>query len=249
MKRKITITLTIAGLLGLAGVLYAANQSFFGGAQNPTSDTKSAGGGAAPAATHVFFSNVHNPAPFPNQAGPLGVAAAPADLIATEYCAFGNPDPTFTNVDKVACDGSFATIAQIATPGGGGCAELYMTIAPTQSANAGFSPRDYFITAGPNIWQLRPPDPAVVFATIPDSGCAPDHTGITFDKVGTFGNNMLVTCKFSGSVWTVDGNGLVTLVGNFHSAGQIGEIESPAVVPTTFGPFGGQLWVGDEDYP
>src|ERR1043166_4462992 len=90
MKRRTTITLTIAGLLGLAGVLYAANPSFFGGAQNPTSDTKSAGGGAAPAATHVFFSNVHNPAPSPNQAGPLGVAAAQADLIATEYWAFGN---------------------------------------------------------------------------------------------------------------------------------------------------------------
>src|SRR5438094_8395786 len=97
MKRKITITLTIAGLLGLAGVLYAANQSFFGGAQNPTSDTKSAGGGAAPAATHVFFSNVHNPEPPPNQAGPIGLAAAPADLIATDYCGFTG----FTRIDKV----------------------------------------------------------------------------------------------------------------------------------------------------
>ena len=26
-------------------------------------------------------------------------------------------------------------------------------------------------------------------------------------------------------------------------------IENPAVVPRTFGPFGGQLWVSDEDYP
>src|SRR5246127_3925514 len=125
MKRKTTITLTIAGLLGLAGILYATGNL-------------------------SFFSNVHNPDPPPNQAGPIGVAAAPADLIATEYCSFTG----FTNVDKVDCFGGFATIAMIPTPGGGGCEELYMAIAPTQAANAGFTPRDYFITAGPNIWQL-----------------------------------------------------------------------------------------------
>src|SRR6202035_2834149 len=126
MKRKTTITLTIAGLLGLAGMLYAANHDFFGGGQG--GPTKAPPSPAAPNQLASFFSGVHNPAPFPNQAGPLGVAAAPADLIATEYCAFGNPDPTFTNVDKVACDGSFATIGQIVTPNGGGGQELYMTI-------------------------------------------------------------------------------------------------------------------------
>ncbi len=60
---------------------------------------------------------------------------------------------------------------------------------------------------------------------------------------------MLVTCKFSGGVWSVDGTGAVANVGNFRSAGPIGEIENPAVVPRGFGPFGGQLWVSDEDYP
>src|SRR4029077_8295091 len=141
-----------------------------------------------PASLASFFSGVHNPDPSPNQAGPIGVAAAPADLIATEYCSFTG----FTNVDKVACDGSFSTIAQIPTPGGGGCEELYIAIAPNQSANAGFTPRDYFVTSGPNIWQIRLPNPPTLFAVIPDSGCSPDHTGITFDHEGTFGNDMLV---------------------------------------------------------
>ena len=247
MKRKTTITLTIAGLLGLAGVLYAANQTFFNNNAQAASPYAGpvAGGSAAPFATHVFFSGVHNPDPSPNQAGPIGVAAAPADLIATEYCGFTG----MTNVDKVDCTGGFATIAMIPTPNGGGCEELYMTIAPSQSANAGFTPRDYFITAGPNIYQLRLPNPPTLFAVIPDSGCSPDHTGITFDKEGQFGNDMLVTCKFSGGVWKVNGTGVVTNVGNFHSAGPIGEIENPAVVPRGFGPFGGQLWVSDEDYP
>src|ERR1700758_3922388 len=186
MKRTTTITLTIAGLLGLAGMLYAANHDFFKGEDGPTKAPPSP---PAPAASHFFFSGVHNPAPSPNQAVPLGVAAAPADLIATEYCAFGNPDPTFTNVDKVACDGSFATIAQIMTPNGGGCQELYMTIAPTESANAGFTPRDYFITAGQNIYQLRLPNSPTLFAQIPDGGCSNpgDHTGITFDHEGAMG--------------------------------------------------------------
>src|ERR1051325_7257749 len=124
MKRKTTIALTIAGSLGLVGTLY--------GTGNLT-----------------FFSNVHNPDPPPNQAGPIGVAAAPADLIATEYCSFTG----MTNVGTGDCAGGFATIGTVMTPGGGGCQELYMTIAPTQSANVGFSPRDYFITSGPNIYR------------------------------------------------------------------------------------------------
>jgi hypothetical protein len=246
MKRKTTITLTIAGLVGLAGMLYATNHDFFGGGQEPA--LHSAGPTvepAAPAATHFFFSGVHNPDPSPNQAGPIGVAAAPADLIASEYCDFSG----FTIIDKVDCTGGFAPIALIPTPGGGGCEELYMTIAPNQSTNAGFTPRDYFITDGAKIYQLRLPNSPTLFAIIPDAGCAPDHTGITFDKEGTFNNDLLVTCKFSGGVWAVDGSGTVTNVGNFHSAGQIGEIENPAVVPRGFGPFGGQLWVSDEEYP
>src|ERR1700756_2490927 len=153
MKRTTTIALTIAGLLGLAGMLYAANHQLFGGVEDPGLHARPTGAPPAPAVpnqTASFFSGVHNPDPSPNQAGPIGVAAAPADLIATEYCGFTG----FTNVDKVDCFGGFATIAMIPTPGGGGCEELYMAIAPTQAANAGFTPRDYFITAGPNIWQL-----------------------------------------------------------------------------------------------
>ncbi len=176
------------------------------------------------------------------------MAAAPADLIATEYCSFTG----FTNIDKVDCFGGFAPIAQIPTPGGGGCQELYLTIAPTQAANAGFTPRDYFVTSGPNIWQIRLPNPPTLFAVIPDAGCSPDHTGITFDHEGALGQfafDMIVTCKFSGGVWAVDGTGNVNPVGNFHSGGQIGEIENPAVVPRAFGPHGGELWVSDEDYP
>jgi hypothetical protein len=176
------------------------------------------------------------------------VAAAPGDLIATEYCGFTG----FTNIDKIDCMGGFVPIGQIPTPFGGGCYELYVAIAPNQSANAGFTPRDYFVTDGPNVYKIRLPDPPTLFATIPDGGCSNpgDHTGITFDHEGIFGFNMIVTCKGSGGVWKVDGAGNPTNVGFVVDNNmQPRTIENPAVVPRAFGPFGGQLWVSDEDYP
>ena len=91
-------------------MLYAANQSFFKG--TPGGPTKAPRRLVAPDATHFFFSGVHNPDPSPNQAGPIGVAAAPADLIASEYCSFTG----FTNVDKVDCGGGFAPIATNSRP-------------------------------------------------------------------------------------------------------------------------------------
>lgn len=53
MKKK-TITLTIAALLGLAGVLYAANHSFFSGVQDPTFH-------AGPIAQKEESARIHSP--------------------------------------------------------------------------------------------------------------------------------------------------------------------------------------------
>ena len=220
MKRKTTITLTIAALLGLAGVLY---------------------GGA------TFFSPDRDPQ---GQTGPIGVAASQTGLFATDYCtATGVP---LRNINSIDCQGNATLLAQIPTTPG--CEEMYMAIAPLQSLAAGFVPRDIFITHGPMIYQLRPPAPITLFATIPDPGCSPDHTGITFDHTGPpgiFGNKMILTC-IDGSVWTVDGTGQpsVTNIANVTFNGQGLEIEGPAVVPLSFGgPHAGQLWVANENYP
>ena len=130
------------------------------------------------------------------------------------------------------------------------CEEMYIGYGSNPSLpNAGFTPRDVFITNGMLIYRFTPPNPpnpltaADIFATIPDTGCNPDHTGITFDHVGTFGNNMIVTCR-AGGVWQANGIGTPT-----HIADVVGaeEIEGPAVVPASFGPFGGQIMVADED--
>src|SRR5438552_9140981 len=103
MKRKTTITLTIAALLGLTGVLYAASHSFFSPAQDPTYG-----------------------------AGPVGVSAAPADLLATEYCT----KTTLTYIDTVTSQAGLSVLAQIPNPVGDGCDGLYRTIPITLAHHA-----------------------------------------------------------------------------------------------------------------
>lgn len=68
------------------------------------------------------------------------------------------------------------------------------------------------------------PDPAVDF-------------GLTWDSVGSFGHDLIVTSS-SGRVWTVNQTGVVTLIANVAT-----HIEGPAVAPSSFGDYGGDLLV------
>src|SRR6266478_4789658 len=127
-------------------------------------------------------------------------------------------------------------------------AEKYIAIAPAQSVNSGnppgsapFMPRDIFVTYGDLIFRATPPGPNN-FAFFAQITCSEtDHTGITFDKVGTFGNDMIVTCK-DGGVFRIDGIGAVTQI----ATGVGAEAEGPVVAPVAFGTFGGQILVADE---
>ena len=69
---------------------------------------------------------------------PVGVAASTTDLIVTEYCG--------QNVDTIDCQGHVALLATLS--GVSDCRRVYVTIAPSQSANARFTPRDIFVTQG-----------------------------------------------------------------------------------------------------
>ncbi len=178
----------------------------------------------------VFYAA--NPSFFAPANQPIGVAAAPTDLIVSEYCS--------QNIDTLNCAGQVSLLATIPGPVGP-CLEKYVAIAPVQSGNAGFTPRDLFVTQGDQVYQIRPPGPATPFATIP--GCDADHTGITFDHVGTFGYKMIVTCN-NGGVWSVDSTRTVTPIADTGTT-----LEGPAVVPLNFGPYGGQILVADETYP
>jgi hypothetical protein len=183
------------------------------------------------AATPNSFAPVHG-------GGPVGVAAAPGLLVVTEYCS--------QNVDTIDCGGNVTTLATIPGPAGP-CVEKYITIAPSQSGlpNNTFTPGDIFVTKGAEIYKISG---GVIshFATIPDAPS--DHTGITFDHVGTFGWNMIVTTSDDvnttngGKIYKVDGSGQPTLIANtgFQT------IKGPAVVPAMFGTYSGQLLVADD---
>src|SRR5215831_16790676 len=168
-----------------------------------------------------------NPTPFATVNTPVGVAASTTDLIVTEYCGH--------NVDTIDCQGNVTLLATL--PGVSNCKEQYVTIAPSQSAIAGFTPGDIFVTQGPGIYKVTG-GTVTAFALMPS--CAEDHTGITFDHVGTFGYNMIVTCE-NGAIWQVDGNGIPTFIVDTGT-----HMEGPAIPPLSFGPFGGQILVADE---
>ena len=99
------------------------------------------------ALTGVFYAQFPPAHPAPFASGipfPTGVAAAPDLLLVSEYCS--------ENIDKVACDGTHTLFATL--PGFGSCREKYMTIAPSQSAAAGFTPRDVFTTEGALVFKI-----------------------------------------------------------------------------------------------
>src|SRR5437016_7047469 len=146
------------------------------------------------ALTGVFYAQFppSHPTPFSGQVPfPTAAAAAPDLLFVNEYCG--------ENVFQLDCFGTATVFATL--PGFGNCQEKYMTIAPSQSTAAGFTPRDLFVTEGPNVYKVSLGS-VTLFTAI--GGClSSDHNGITFDHVGTFGFDMIVTCD-EGNVFKID---------------------------------------------
>src|SRR4029077_12839827 len=165
------------------------------------------------ALTGVFYAQFppSHPVQFTNGNPPFptGVAAAPDFFLVSEYCS--------ENIDQVDCNANVTLFAM--TPGFGSCREKYIAIAPSMSVNSGggltpFTPRDVFATEGALVFKIdnNPPHNVTLFTAL--QGCvASDHNGITFDHFGTFGFDMIVTCKV-GSVFRVDGNGNSAQIAN-----------------------------------
>src|SRR6516165_6950774 len=104
MEKRITITLrtkiylTIAGLLTMVGMLYGV--------------------------TAIPFA-FDGPA---GVQGPVGVAAAPADLFISDFCA--QPDlPARQLIRRVECDGTLSEYASIPVDFPNSCSEKYMALA------------------------------------------------------------------------------------------------------------------------
>ena len=187
--------------------------------------------GALYAATPIFFNA------FPQA---TGVAASTSNFYATGWC-----DNNFYGLD---CLGNRTVLASIPL-GNSPCIEKYLRIAPVQSAAAGFTPRDVFITEGQYIYKYDFLLGTISGAPFAQVGCPfSDHSSLTFDKVGTFGFKMIVACE-NGPIWTVDGTGNVTFVASTTTINPplLTHPEGPAIPPLSFGPLGGQILVGDEN--
>ncbi|HWI67890.1 MAG TPA: hypothetical protein VNS88_05890, partial [Nitrospiraceae bacterium] len=132
-----------------------------------------------------------------------------------------------------------------------------MALAPAESTAAGFTPGDLFVTLSQAVFKTTPPSGLfTLFATWAgvNGGCPnSDHSAITFDKVGTFGNKMIITCE-NGRVFTIDSFGVppetmppnVTHLTDLTLPGRQISIEGPAVLPASFGPLAGQIMVADD---
>src|SRR5262249_20499844 len=100
---------------------------------------------------------------------PTGVAAAPDLLLITPFCGDG----------ILSLGPTGAIVGAWLIPGFGSCREKYMTIAPSQAAMAGFTPRDAFVTQGPLVYKLHQ-GVVTLFADLSTFGCtSSDHNGIT----------------------------------------------------------------------
>ena len=84
-------------------------------------------------------------------------------------------NPNHKNIEKVDCDGNFSAVTSIPSFVGDTCEEMYMAIAPIQSAQCRVHPARRFYHKWPLIYRFTPPNPpnpltaADIFATIPDT--------------------------------------------------------------------------------
>jgi hypothetical protein len=179
---------------------------------------------------------------------PIGIAATPGRLLVTRPLC-GDPRQVLA-IDDAGAASVFATLPAR----GGGCFEDYIAVAgPADLSRPGFpSPtkgdfvsNDVFVTQGPKILKISLGGVVSTFTTI--SGCGPSRTGITFDRVGTFGYAMIVTCE-TGKVWKVAASGAATLIADVAAALGLAavRIENPDVAPDTFAPYGGHIVVAAE---
>ena len=153
------------------------------------------------------------------------------------------------DVKMVDCSGMGSPFGTL--PIGQVLVEKYMAFAPANAVPP-FTPGDIFVTVKQQV--LRATPPVGIFMPFADwsgvdGGCPnSDHSSLTFDKVGTFGNKMIITCE-NGRLFTVDGSGGVTHLADTTTPQHgVTFIEGPAVLPSSFGPLGGQIMVADDQH-
>ena len=175
----------------------------------------------------VFVSSINNP---------IGIAASSDRVLVTLYGE--NPNRVWS-IDSFGAQTVFATL-----PGTPSVA-TNVAISPGMG---GFPSGSVYVTQGPNIYRISPDGTSVVlFKTIPS--LSTEYNGITFDRVGSFGFDMIVTSSYNGEVWRLNSSGTATLlvtnpilIPGFGYT-NLNAIRGPDVAPLTFAPYGGHLFV------
>jgi hypothetical protein len=154
---------------------------------------------------------------------PVGIAVTTSTLYVTQRCSF-----QITAFDPTGASFVFATLPNQ----GQLCTERYIALPTPQFGG------DLFATQGRSIFRISG-GAATRFVKLPLSA-APNGMGITFDTVGTWGGDMIVT-SHDGQVWRVSASRSVALVGSVGS-----QAEGPAVAPLTFSAAPGDVLVANK---
>lgn len=170
----------------------------------------------------AFASNPEMFSPI-NQA--IAVAASPERILVMTYC--DNPRQ-IVQVDGTGTVTPFATLPEREP----GCIEDDLHFS---SGLGGWAPGYVYATEETKIYRISPDGATVtLFAMAPTA-----VSGLVFDKIGSFGYDMLVTGGYS--VYRISPAGTVTLVGCFTE-----RVKGPDVAPMSFGPYGGNVFVGSD---
>jgi Tol biopolymer transport system component len=171
------------------------------------------------------------PGVFANVSKPLGVLALSDHLLITQ-----------ANKDKVLSVSSNGTVTTFATLPSTGNADTERYLAQSPGTN-GWPVGEIYVTVGRNIYQISPDGSSVTSCVALPPPTPNGETSITFDTVGTFGFNMLLSDR-TGPVWSVTPDCVLSpvAIGNFFR-----QIEGIAVAPLAWAPFSGQL-VGANEF-
>ena len=183
-----------------------------------------------------------NPSFFASVTEPAGIAASRFALLVTS--------PYNTNPREILAIDDLGHVTVFAT-----LPDRVSTDLPSEELIAispglgGFPAGFVYVTQGKNIMQVSPSGSSItLFTTIPS--LPPSHNGITFDHVGTFGYDMIVTAGTdthttgaSGEVWRVNSAGVATLVATLPGCPgtTCPLLEGVEVAPLSFAPYGGQI--------
>ena len=158
---------------------------------------------------------------------PVSLAVTPTELLATSW---HNCTGIVSDEDSYAAP--FASVPLRDTA----CTQLGIAISP---GFAGFPKGDVYAGQGGYIFQIGPHGkPVTLFATVPDFGTTtPYPTGLTFDTVGSWGFDLVMTGGPGGSVCTLTASASLNCFDDEYFFDE--QVYGPAVAPLSFGGSGG----------